>query len=435
MNPQPVPTKPKAVVSPETEWAGFSMKWYFISLAILLIASYLNKLPGGWLGAYAYATLLGVLLGKIGDKTPIVKDYFGGGAMVAIFGGAALVYFNVIPKQTVTSLSEFVVKMDYLGWVVGGLICGAILGMDRKLLIKAGLLYIVPVLGGLLFAFGLAGLGGIVMGFGAIKAVMMVALPIMGGGTAAGAVPLAQIYSSALNNDPKTYLSMVMPAVGLGNALAIISAGLLDKVGQSAPSLTGNGELMVGFESEKQQSLTINVVKLGVGFLLTGVFFAVGTILSKFIPMHYYALTIVSVAVAKIANILPEELIDAAKQWYEFIIKHTIPAVLLTIGMVYTDLNLVLAALTWQYLILCILTVLGAILGAGLFGRFVGFFAIESSITAGLCMANMGGSGDVATLAAAKRMVLMPFAQISSRLGGALILVIASIMVRILGVG
>ncbi len=435
MNSQSVSIEQKNVAAPEGEWAGFSMKWYFISLAILLLASYLNKLPGGWLGAYAYATLLGVLLGKIGDNTPIVKDYFGGGAMVAIFGGAALVYFNVIPKQTVTNLRAFVVNMDYLGWVVGGLICGAILGMDRKLLIKAGLLYVVPVLGGVLFAFGLTGLGGVVMGFGAIKAVMMVALPIMGGGTAAGAVPLAQIYGSALNSDPKTYLSMVMPAVGLGNALAIISAGLLDKVGQSVPSLTGNGELMVGFESEKQQSITINVVKLGTGFLLTGVFFGVGTILSKFIPMHYYALTIVSVAVAKIANILPEDLIDAAKQWYEFIMKHTIPAVLLTIGMVYTDLNLVLAALTWQYLVLCILTIVGAILGAGLFGRFVGFFAIESSITAGLCMANMGGSGDVATLAAAKRMVLMPFAQISSRLGGAMILVIASIMVRILGVG
>ena len=78
---------------------------------------------------------------------------------------------------------------------------------------------------------------------------------------------------------------------------------------------------------------------------------------------------------------------------------------------------------------------IGAIIGAGLFGRLVGFYPIESSITAGLCMANMGGSGDIATLAAAKRMALLPFATISSRLGGALILVLASLMVRMLGVG
>ena len=75
--------------------------------------------------------------------------------------------------------------------------------------------------------------------------------------------------------------------------------------------------------------------------------------------------------------------------------------------------------------------VIGAILGAGLVGRLVGFYPIEAAITAGLCMANMGGTGDVAVLMASKRMELMPFAQISSRLGGAFIILLASVLVPI----
>jgi len=70
-----------------------------------------------------------------------------------------------------------------------------------------------------------------------------------------------------------------------------------------------------------------------------------------------------------------------------------------------------------------------AALGAGLVGKLVGFYPIEAAITAGLCMANMGGTGDVAVLMSAKRMELMPFAQISSRLGGAFIILLASFLI------
>jgi len=82
--------------------------------------------------------------------------------------------------------------------------------------------------------------------------------------------------------------------------------------------------------------------------------------------------------------------------------------------------------------VLCLVTCLGAFFGAFFVGKLVGFHPVEAGITAGLCMANMGGTGDVAVLSAADRMELMPFAQISSRLGGAVILLLGSLMLSLM---
>jgi Na+/citrate or Na+/malate symporter len=81
---------------------------------------------------------------------------------------------------------------------------------------------------------------------------------------------------------------------------------------------------------------------------------------------------------------------------------------------------------------LVLLVLIGAIIGTMIVGKLVGFYPIEAALTAGLCMANMGGTGDVAVLTAANRMELMPFAQISSRLGGAMIILLATFLANII---
>jgi Na+/citrate or Na+/malate symporter len=176
---------------------------------------------------------------------------------------------------------------------------------------------------------------------------------------------------------------------------------------------------------------TVDYTKLGIGLLLATTFFAFGKILSTFIPIHSYALMIISVAIVKAVGIMPDKYEAAAYQWFRFVMINLTPALLVGIGAAYTDLNAVINALTPTYLILVAVTVLGAILGSGLVGMLVKFYFVEATITAGLCMANMGGTGDVAVLSAAKRMELMPFAQISSRIGGAFMLILATILLSI----
>ena len=113
--------------------------------------------------------------------------------------------------------------------------------------------------------------------------------------------------------------------------------------------------------------------------------------------------------------------------------KNLTSALMVGIGLCYLSLDVVISSFSLTYLLLCLLTCVGAVVGAGLIGKLVGFYPVEAGITAGLCMANMGGTGDVAVLSAADRMELMPFAQISSRLGGAIILILGSLMLSIMG--
>ena len=97
-------------------------------------------------------------------------------------------------------------------------------------------------------------------------------------------------------------------------------------------------------------------------------------------------------------------------------------------GIAAIDFNAMLSVLSFGNLFAVILIVVGGVIGAGLLGWIVGFFPVESGITAGLCMSNMGGAGDLAVLGAAHRMSLMGYAQISSRIGGAIILLIGSVI-------
>ena len=47
-------------------------------------------LPKGIAGCFAFMMVLGTILGWIGDHTPVIRSYLGGGAIVCIFGSALL---------------------------------------------------------------------------------------------------------------------------------------------------------------------------------------------------------------------------------------------------------------------------------------------------------------------------------------------------------
>ncbi|UTY29368.1 2-hydroxycarboxylate transporter family protein [Treponema putidum] len=420
------------------EILGMPLTLFGVISAVVIAATWWNKLPGGMIGALLLMMVLGEVLNIIGDNTPIVKTFFGGGPIVIIFASSALAYYNVLPEGILKNISTFMKSGGFLDFYIAALITGSILGMDRKLLIKAAIRYFPCVIGSVAAALVLVALGAPIFGMKATEAIAYIGIPIMGGGMGAGAVPISQVFSSALKIPTEQILSKLVPAVALGNALAIVAGGVLDKLGKIKPSWTGNGQLLASgtFEVPNEEELQrhFSLLEFGVAIVIATAFFTWGNIVSNLLKLiginiHTYAWMIISVAIVKAANILPRNFENACALWYKFVAKNFTSALLVGIGIAYTSLGDIIGAFSISYVVLVLLVVIGAIIGAGLIGKLVGFYPIEAAITAGLCMANMGGTGDVAVLTASKRMELMPFAQISSRLGGAFIILLASFLV------
>lgn len=451
----------------KTVYKLFSLPWYYFAVfaAVILLATYIGVLPAGMAGCFAFMIVLGTILYEIGEHTPIIRSYLGGGAIVVLFGVAILNYFHLLPGTRVVdgqTIYNMGIKMDLVGniqkffkptgafldFYIAALITGSILGMNRKLLVKAAIRYFPAIFGGLIVSFVLTVLVGIIMGFGAVKSLLLIALPIMGGGMGAGAVPLSKIFEGAGTMTASEAISIMTPAVAIGNAISIVLAGILSKVLKG--NLNGHGQLMqsgVSDPSELEISPEmqakrndITPEKMGVGLLVSCSFFAFGYIISKLwllivpsINIHAYAWMIITVAICKITNIIPENIEISCYQWFQFIMKNLTTTLLFGIGLCYLSLDTVIASFSIKYLVLCFTACSGAFIGAALIGKLVGFYPLEAGITAGFCMANMGGTGDVAVLSAADRMELMPFAQISSRLGGSIILVLGSLLLSVMG--
>ena len=92
---------------------------------------------------------------------------------------------------------------------------------------------------------------------------------------------------------------------------------------------------------------------------------------------------------------------------------------LFAIGVAMTPWDKLVAAFTLPNLITIVATVV-TLMATGFFvGRRLNMYPIEAAIV-NACHSGQGGTGDVAILTAANRMTLMPFAQIATRIGGAI---------------
>lgn len=413
--------------------AGFSIPLYLGILALVVVCMYMDCLPAGLVGGMIALMVLGEGLNFLGNHTPVVKTYLGG-SVICILGAAVIQALGLIPEQTHEILDNFVNKEGFLVFYISALITGSLFNIDRGLLIRATVKLLPTAVISLAVGVILSGLLGMVMGDSFLEGILYIGIPMTSGGMTAGAVPLSAMYSSVLRTDAGQILTRIAPATVLGNCVAIIFGGLANNIGERKPSLTGNGCLVNdGHEVKKQPPMKPTFALLCTGLIISMAFYELGALCHHFISIvPTYAWMIVAVVIVKGTGILSERLEDAAREWGQFAIHSWTAAALTGIGATLIDLKTILHTITPFYLLSVVLIVGAITLTAGLIGIKMGFYPLESSIAAGMCTTNMGGSGNVAVLSSSKRMELLPFAQIVTRSCGALMLTIGGVLIQLL---
>jgi malate:Na+ symporter len=409
-----------------------------VLVALLAVMAYfirLGKLPAEVSMMIAVLAVGGFLCGELGARLPILRNV-GAGAIFATFVPSALVYYRVLPAALVKPVTEVTTSSQFLYLFITAVIVGSILGMDRSALVRGFARVCVPVAAGSVVALGVGTAAGTALGIGARQTLLFIVIPIMAGGVGEGALPLSVGYAEILHLKQSDLFAQVLPSVMLGSLVAILLAGLLNHIGKRYPSLTGEGRLQPEEDAEASVAAPADAAGLDVDQIAAAGIFAVSLYLLGLAGKEAFGLpapvTMLFLAVAaKLTSAVPAKTEAAANFVYRFFRVAVTYPLLFAIGVALTPWDKLMAALHWQNLATIAITVLSLIATGWVVGRRVKLYPIDAAIV-NACHSGQGGTGDVAILTAANRMQLMPFAQVATRIGGAITVTLTLLLLHAL---
>jgi malate:Na+ symporter len=403
----------------------------FFLLTYLLMLD--GKLPKDMLGAIPVMVLFGFCLAEIGNRIPILKN-LGGAPIIATFVPSYMVAHHLLPTLAIDTVSSFMKSTNFLYVYIAMIVVGSILGMNRKVLIKAFVKMFIPLLVGTVMAVGLGLATGCLLGIGAFKTFFYIIVPIMAGGVGEGAVPLSIGYAQILHVTQEQTFAQVLPAVMLGSLSAIILSGLLKRLGEKKPEYSGNGSLIKSGDEEilklsVQEKKPIDLAQMAVGGCTAIGLYLFGVYVNKLTGLPGPIVMLFTAVTLKALGWLPKEIEDGAHMIYRFFVVGVTYPLLLAVGVAMTPWDSLISVLSPAYLITIFVTVLSMVASGFFVGRLLNMYPIEAAIVTA-CHSGQGGTGDVAILTAANRLVLMPFAQVSTRIGGACMVTLAIFLLK-----
>ncbi|MCI8269422.1 MAG: 2-hydroxycarboxylate transporter family protein [Lachnospiraceae bacterium] len=400
--------------------------------AVVLVATYTGRLNNDFVGTIPFLMVVGGFLFWLGDVVPFVNKYLGGACLLPLLGGSALKYFGLIPEGTGEAIGAFM-KGGFQNMYLCGLLVGSVMCMDRKTVLNATARYLPAILGSQVCAILALIFGGIITGIPVKEAIFYIGAPCMSGGSGGAMTTLPTVYSELSGTDMMGMAGPFMCYASIANVLAILFAAVLSS--DAFKRFSGEGEILMRKdgtqipEEKKRPATSDNYHCLAAGMMFALSVMVAGNILSGIIPqMAYLVWAVILAIVLKCCNLVPKYLEEGATYFMNFMLRGCLPMLICGIGINSLNLGTLGEYFTVSAFIIIVLGILGSLIGAMVFGRLVGLFPMETGVTAGLCCCNIGGSGDIAVLSAAKRMNLLAFASISTRIGGALMVIWISML-------
>ena len=421
---------------------GLPMWAFLILFAITALIGVMGWLPNNLSGMLAFCIIIGAFTGWFGDKLPFFNKWLGGGIMMAWLAGSLIYTFNLVPESTVNTIVEIGIDSGFRDFCIVMLVVGSIFSIDRKILIKAMAGFIPTACAGLAAALAFGALAAFLVGYNPIDGMLNFALPVMGGGTGAGAVPMSEMWAAATGRDAGIWFAPAFAVLCVADSLAAISAAVLNQLGKKFPKFSGNGQMMrktpnVEIDETPKEAVSISMADIASGLGLAIFLFIFSAAYAKRISIinnanlgfsiHTFAFLVIFTVVLSVSNILPARVKEGALNCQKFFARQIVFAQMTLLGFTSSFYDFAEMIMP-RNLFVIVMVILGAILGTALVGYLLGFYPIEAAVTAGLCMANAGNSGDLMVLGAANRMNLIAFSSVATRIGGAIVLVVGSVL-------
>lgn len=413
------------------ERRGLWVRWMDFDLGIIPLPIYILLI--GVLGACTWlgtikndiAFVIGIMaafaftLGELGKRLPVIRS-IGGAAVVVTFIPSYLAYRGWIPAQMTTAVEGFFKSTGILYVFIAAVIVGSILSMERATLIKGFMKIFVPLFVGSVMAIAVGVSVGTLLGLETWNTFFFIVAPIMAGGVGEGAIPLSVGYHGITGMEQGEVLARVMPAILVGNLTAIICAGGLNSLGRRFPKLTGNGKLQprgdddLGAEPVKPDGNVQNIAAAG----MVAITLYLAGVLAQQVLSFPAPVVMLALAVAlKLFHGITPRIQSGSYTVYRFCLTAVAYPMLFAFGIVLTPWQKLIEGFAPANLITIVATVV-AMTASGFFtARFVNLYPVEAAIVSST-HSGMGGAGDIAILSASNRMMLMPFAQIATRIGG-----------------